>query len=156
MTAAVLVAAAGLWQVGHMTRFKPLKMPSAIATADRLIPPGSCVVTNDASLTIVANRFVSNVAECPSVVDSYGTFLAMTDGWTGGASPPVIRAAVRTWETWLARADYLWIDQASIGGQLPWTPALYSYIVSHFRLIALPSHRPAHDNIPRGGLYERR
>jgi alpha-1,2-mannosyltransferase len=156
MTAAVLAAAAGLWQVGQMTRLKPLVAPSTIATADRLIPPGSCVVTNEASLTIVANRFVSNVPGCPSVVDSYGSFLAMTDGWTLGASPPVIRAAVRTWETWLARADYLWIHPAGIGDQLPWTPAFYSYIVSHFRLIALPSQRPAHDNIPRGGLYERR
>jgi hypothetical protein len=156
MTAAVLVAGVGLWQVGGMTRFKPLVAPSAIATADQLIPPGSCVVTNDASLTIVANRFVSNVADCPSVVDSYGSFLAMTDGWTTGARPPVIRAAVRTWETWLAHAVYLWINRASIGGQLPWTPALYSYIVSHFRLVALAGDRPAQDNIPRGGLYERR
>ncbi len=114
------------------------------------------MVTNEASLTIVANRFVSDVPGCPSVVDSYGSFLAMTDGWTLGASPPVIRAAVRTWETWLARADYLWIDPAGIGDQLPWTPAFYSYIVSHFRLVALPSQRPAHGNIPRGGLYERR
>jgi hypothetical protein len=156
MTAAVLVAGVSLWQVGSMTRYKPLEMPSAIATADRLIPPGSCVVTNEASVTIVANRFISNVPGCPSVVDSYGTFLALTDGWTSGARPPVIRAAVRTWETWLARADYLWIDPAGSGGQLPWTPAFYSYIVSHFTLIALPSHRPAHDNIPRGGLYQRR
>ena len=156
MTAAVLIAGVGLWQVGQMTRLKPLETPSAIATADRLIPPGSCVVTNDASLTIVTNRFVSNVPGCPSMVDSYGTFLAMTDGWTLGASPPVIRATVRTWETWLARADYLWIDRAGIGDQLPWTPAFYSYIVSHFRLVALAGDRPARDNIPRGGLYERR
>jgi len=156
MTAAVLIAAAGLWQVGQMTRLKPLEIPSAIATADRIIPPGSCVVTNEASLTIAANRFVSNVPGCPSVVDSYGAFLAMTDGWTLGARPPVIRATVRTWETWLAHADYLWIDRASIGDELPWTPAFYSYIISHFRLIALAGDRPAQDNIPRGGLYERR
>jgi alpha-1,2-mannosyltransferase len=156
MTAAVLVAGVSLWQVGKMTRDKPLEIPSAIATADRLIPPGSCVVTNDASLTIVANRFVSNVPGCPSVVDSYGTFLAMTDGWTRGARPPVIRATVRTWEAWLAHANYLWIDRAGIGDELPWTPAFYSYIVSHFKLVALGGDRPALDNIPRGGLYQRR
>jgi alpha-1,2-mannosyltransferase len=156
MTVAVLAAGVGLWQVGEMTRFEPLVTPSAIATADRLIPPGSCVVTNDPSLTVVANRFVSNVAGCPSVVDSYGTFLALTDGWTSGARPAVIRATVRTWETWLAQADYLWIDPANISDELPWTPALYSYIVSHFRLVALAGHTPAQDNIPRSGLYERR
>jgi alpha-1,2-mannosyltransferase len=156
MTAAVLIAGVGLWQVGGMTRLKPLVAPSAIATADGLIPPGSCVVTNEASLTIVANRFVSNVPGCPLVVDSYGSFLAITDGWTRGASPPVIRATVRAWETWLAHADYLWINRANIGDELPWTPAFYSYIVGHFRLVALAHNRPAQDNIPRGGLYERR
>ena len=156
MLAAVLIAGAGLRQFGEMARLKPLESPSAIATADRLIPPGSCVVTNDASLTIAANRFVSNVAGCPSVVDSYGTFLAMTGGHTLGAKPPVVRSAARTWEAWLARADYLWIDPRNTHDQLPWTNAFYSYIASHFRLVALASHRRPENNIPRGGLYERR
>jgi len=156
MLAAVLIAGAGLRQFGEMARLKPLESPSAIATADRLIPPGSCVVTNEASLTIAANRFVSNVAGCPSVVDSYGTFLAMTGGHTLGAKPPVVRSAARTWEAWLARADYLWIDPRNTHDQLPWTNAFYSYIASHFRLVALASHRRPENNIPRGGLYERR
>jgi len=156
MLAAVLIAGAGLRQFGEMKHLKPLESPSSIATADRLIPAGSCVMTNEASLTIAANRFVSNVAGCPSVVDSYGTFLAMTGGHTLGARPPVVRSAVRTWEAWLARADYLWIDPQNTNDQLPWTHAFYSYIASHFRLIALASHRLPKNNIPRGGLYERR
>jgi hypothetical protein len=156
MTAAVLATGAGLWQVGQMTRLKSPVAPSAIATADQLIPPGSCVVTNSPSYTIAANRFVSDVPGCPSVVDSYGTFLALTDGRTLGARPPVVRSAAEAWQTWFAHADYLWLDPTGGENQIPWTPALYSYFAGHFRIIALPSHHPAHDNIPRGGLYERR
>jgi hypothetical protein len=156
MTAAVLAAGVGLWQVGQMTRLKSPVAPSAIATADGLIPPGSCVVTNDASLTIAANRFVSNVPGCPSVVDSYGTLLAMTGGQNLGASPRVVRSAAEAWQTWFAHADYIWLDPTAGAGQIPWTHALYSYFAGHFRLIALPSHHPAHGNIPRGGLYVRR
>jgi alpha-1,2-mannosyltransferase len=156
MLAAVLIAGAGLQQFGEMKHLKPLESPSALATADRLIPPGSCVVSNEASLTIAANRFDSNVAGCPSVVDSYGAFLAMTGGHTLGSRPPVLRSAVRTWEAWLARADYLWIDPQNTHDQLPWTRSFYYYIASHFRLVALASHHLGRGYIPRGGLYERR
>jgi alpha-1,2-mannosyltransferase len=155
MLAAILIAGASLWQFGQMAKLKPLEPPLSLAIADQLIPPGSCVVTNEASLTIAANRFVSNVPGCPSVVDSYGAFLAMTTGDTLAARPPVLRSAVRIWEAWLARADYLWIDPMNTGDQLPWTPAFYSYITSHFTLIALASSRHPKPNVPRAGLYER-
>jgi len=156
MLAAILIAGVSLWQFGQMAHLKPLEPPLSLATADQLIPPGSCVVTNEASLTIAANRFVSNVPGCPSVVDSYGAFLAMTTGDTLAARPRVLRSAVRIWEAWLARADYLWIDPMNNGDQLPWTPAFYSYITSHFTLIALASSRHPKPNVPRAGLYERR
>ena len=156
MTAAVLIAGVGLWQVGQMTRLKAPVAPSAIATADQLIPPGSCVVTNSPSYTIAANRFVSDVAGCSSVVDSYGTLMAMTGGQNLGARPPVVRSAAEAWQTWFAHADYIWLDPTGGENQIPWTHALYSYFAGHFRLVALPSHHPAHGNIPRGGLYVRR
>jgi alpha-1,2-mannosyltransferase len=156
MMAAVLIAGAGLWQFGQMAHLKPTKTPSVVATLDRLIPPGSCVVTNDVSFTIAANRFVSNVAGCPSVVDSYGTFLAMTDGRTGAAKPWVIRSVAMAWQTWFARADYVWLVSGDLKGEIPWTHPLYSYFVSHFRLVGLVSRFPAQGNVPRGALYQRR
>jgi len=155
IVAAVLIAGAGLWQLGQMAQLKPAVAPSVIATADRLIPPGSCVVTNDASFTISANRFVSNVAGCPSVVDSYGTFLAMTGGHIGNAEPRVIRSVATAWQTWFARADYVWLVSSNLKGEIPWTRSLYTYFTGHFRLVGLASPYPALDNVPRGGLYKR-
>jgi alpha-1,2-mannosyltransferase len=162
MTAAVLIAGAGLRQAGQMVQLEPLDAPSATAAADRLIPPGSCVVTNDASLTIAANRFVSNVAGCPLTVDSYGTFMAMTGGHIFHAKPQMVRSVVTAWQTWFAHADYIWLDPNGLKGQIPWTPALYSYFTTHFRLVGLASHHPSNGNgpdsgdVPRGGLYVRR
>jgi hypothetical protein len=156
MTAAVLVAAVSLWQVGRMTRVKSPIAPSVIATADQLIPPGSCVVTNNPSYTIAGNRFVSNVPGCPSVVDSFGTLMAMTGGQDLGARPRVIRSAAGAWQTWFAHADYVWLDPTGGAGQIPWTYALNSYLAGHFRLVAMPSHHPPHGYVPRGGLYQRR
>ena len=156
MLAAVLIAGAGLWQVGHVAHLKPSTAPPVIATLDRLIPPGSCVVTNDPSFTIAANRFVSNVAGCPSVVDSYGTFMAMTDGHVGRAGPRVIRSVAMAWQTWFAHAHYVWLVSADLKGEIPWTHSLYSYFASHFRLVGLASRHPGHGNVPRRGLYERR
>jgi hypothetical protein len=156
MLAAVLIAGAGLWQVGQVAHLKPSKTPWVIATLDRLIPPGSCVVTNDPSYTIAANRFVPNVAGCPSVVDSYGTLLAMTGGHTLGAKPRVIRSVAMAWQTWFARADYVWLVSADLKGEIPWTHSLYSYFAGHFRLVGLASSHPGHGNVPRRGLYERR
>jgi alpha-1,2-mannosyltransferase len=156
ITAVVLIAGVGIRQVGQVAHPQPSEPPSATAAADRLIPPGSCVVTNDASLTIAANRFVSDVAGCPSVVDSYGTFMAMTDGYTVRATPPVIRLVAMAWQAWFAHADYAWLEPTAISGQIPWTHALHSYFASHFRLVGLASPYPARGNVPRGGLYKRR
>lgn len=153
ITAAVLIAGVGIRQFGEITHLKA--WPSSSATADRLIPQGSCVVTNNASLTINANRFVSNAAGCPSVVDSYGTLMAMTDGYTVHAKPQVLRSVAGAWQTWFAHAGYVWLETGS-SGQIPWTHALHSYFVSHFKLIGLASYYPAEGNIPRGGLYIRR
>jgi len=156
ITAAVLIAGGGIWQFGQVAHLQPPEPSSATAAADRLIPQGSCVVTNDASFTITANRFVSNVAGCPSVVDSYGTFMVMTDGYLGRAKPSVLRSVATAWQTWFAHADYVWLETSDLKGQIPWTHALYSYFSSHFRLVGLASHDRSAGTVPPGGLYKRR
>jgi hypothetical protein len=76
--AVVVIAALGLRQFATETRLRT--STSLAARADRLIPPGSCVLTNDSSLTISADRFVPASPGCPAMTDAYGTLLAMTDG----------------------------------------------------------------------------
>ncbi len=83
--AVVVVAALGLRQFA--TEMRLSSSTSLAASADRLIPPGSCVLTNDSSLTVSAGRFAPATPGCPAMVDAYGTLLAMTDGRKLRATP---------------------------------------------------------------------
>jgi alpha-1,2-mannosyltransferase len=150
--AVVVIVALGLPQFSTETRLDT--STSFLADADRLIPPGSCVLTNDSSLTISADRFVPASPGCPAMVDSYGTLLAMTDGRKLLASPQQVLSVTALWSAELARAPYVWFESGS-QGQIPWTPALYAYFTAHFRLLGLVNGPGTH-NVPEGGLYARR
>jgi alpha-1,2-mannosyltransferase len=165
--AAMVIAALGLRQFAAETR---LHAPTSLAAqADRLIPPGSCVLSNDPSLTVSAGRFVPATPAtpatpaipaspgCPAMVDAYGTLLALTDGRKMFATPQEVRSVTALWYAGFARAPYVWLETGS-QGQIPWTPALYAYFTSHFRLLGLVNGSGvagAHD-VPEGGLYVRR
>jgi len=155
MVAAIVIAALGLRQFAAETR---LHAPTSLAAqADRLIPPGSCVLSNDPPLTVSAGRFVPATPAspgCPAMVDAYGTLLALTDGRKMLATPQEVRSVTALWYAGFTRASYVWLETGS-QGQIPWTPALYAYFTSHFRLLGLVNGAGAHD-VPEGGLYIRR
>jgi len=150
--AVAVIAALGLSQFAAETRTYALATPAA--RADQLIPPGSCVLTDDSSLTVSAGRFVPASPGCPAMVDSYGTLLAMTEGRKLFAPPAEVRSVTALWSAQFARAPYVWLESGS-QGRIPWTPALYAYFTSHFRLLGLVSGSGARD-VPKGGLYVRR
>jgi len=150
VVASVLIAGLGLRDFASETHL--LSWPSAAAKADRLIPPGSCVITNDPAFTIAADRFTSSAAGCPDMVDSYGTLIAMTDGLTNHAPQRTLDQVAARWQSEFARARYVWILTGS-WGQLPWTHGLYEYFSHHFRLIGLVGEHSGRKNVPRGGLY---
>jgi alpha-1,2-mannosyltransferase len=149
--ATVVIAGVGLRQLAAETK---LVAPSTSAAADKLIPAGSCVVTDDTSLTISANRFTSDTPACSPMVDSWGTLLAMTDGQKGHASPQVLAKVTAVWRSAFSDAQYAWIQPGS-QGQIPWTASLYAYFTSHFRLVGLVNGPGSRDE-PKGGLYARR
>ncbi len=69
---------------------------SEIAQAQRIIPPGACVATDQASYTIAINRFVSTVPGCSLMIDGVGTDYALSNGRngeTGAGSSPAVAAA---------------------------------------------------------------
>jgi hypothetical protein len=102
-----------------------------------------------------ANRFTSDAAGCPSLVDSSGTLLALTDGrGLEFGSPQQLHSVTALWRSAFSRARYIWIESSS-QRQIPWTPALYAYFTSHFKLIGLVNG-PGAGNAPEGGLYVRR
>ena len=150
--AVIVIAALGLRQFATETGLQA--SDGLAARADRLIPPGYCVLTNDPSLTVSADRFASASPACPAMVDAYGTLLAMTDGRKMLATPQQVRSVTALWSAELARAPYVWLETGS-QGQIPWTAALYAYFTSHFRLLGLVNGPGAHD-VPEGGLYVRR
>jgi len=153
--AVVVIAALGLRQFVAETG---LQAPASLtAGADRLIPPGSCVLSNDPSLTVSADRFAPASPACPAMVDAYGTLLAMTDGRKMLAPPQQVRSVTALWGAQFARARYVWLETGS-EGQIPWTPALYAYFTSHFRLLGLVNGPgvPGARDVPEGGLYVRR
>jgi hypothetical protein len=128
---------------------------SPAAAADRLIPPRSCVLTNQASLTVAADRFVPGAPGCPAMVDSYGTLIAMTGGHQMAAKPEVLAAVTALWRSAFAHAGYVWLESPT-QGVIPWTPGLHDYFASHFRLIAFAGAHSGGPDVPRGGLYIRR
>jgi hypothetical protein len=124
------------------------------AAAARLIPAGACVLTNDAAFTVAANRFNSEVPGCPSMVDSYGTYFAMTGGRFRAAGPAVLSTVTTLWQTDLAHAQYVWFTSGT-GHQIPWTPQLYAYFVANFQLIGLAAVDWTNPAVPCPGLYIR-
>jgi hypothetical protein len=103
-------------------------IPAAI---DRLIPPGACVLTDQATVTLAANRFVSTDPNCPKLIDSLGTTLALSDGLkpgTGAAKVPRVNAA---WHQAFSQAQYVLLTAAN-GRRIAWSPQLKAYLASHF------------------------
>ena len=154
VVAATVIAAVGLRQFAAETRLS-VSTTTLAAGADPLIPPGSCVLTNDSSLTVAVDRFTpDDAAGCPALVDAYGTLLAMTDGRKTMAKGQQVSDVTAVWHSAFAQARYVWLLTGS-QGQIPWTAALYAYFTSHFKLIGLVNGPGAHD-VPEGGLYVRR
>ena len=110
----------------------PLRQPSGQAMA-HLIPKGACVVTDEASLTISADRFADLPPGCPDIIDALATTLVLSNGVSvqGGADHmPLVVAA---WRSWLGKADYVWLSPAhGSRRRIPWTPALSAWFNANF------------------------
>jgi hypothetical protein len=101
------------------------------ARIDSLIPPGACVLSDQVSVTLAANRFVSTDPNCPRMVDSLGTTLALSDGLkpqTGAANVPRVNAA---WDQAFSHAQYV-ILTATNQRRIAWSPQLEAYFAGHF------------------------
>ena len=131
------VAVAGLVLVvlaGFQARFEsgtPKVIGPIPARIDATIPPGACVLTDQVSVTLAANRFVSDVPGCPLMVDSLGTDLALSNGLkptTGAANVPKVAAF---WNQAFSHAQYV-ILTATNTRRIAWTPALEVYLKDHF------------------------
>jgi hypothetical protein len=103
---------------------------SALTAIGDLIPPGTCLLTDQASLLISADRFTSAAPGCPVVVDGAGTSYALGHGHsalTASAEPAV--AAV--WQQAFSAAHYVLLTPYN-RYRIAWSPQLRTYFSGHF------------------------
>jgi alpha-1,2-mannosyltransferase len=131
MTAAATIAVLTVFQVIVESHNYTSVPPTEIAVVQRLIPPGACVATDQASYTIAIDRFVSTVPQCSLMIDGLGTDYALSNGrnpQTGAGSSPAVETA---WMSAFRAAKYAWLTIEAYR-RIPWTPRLAAYFDSHF------------------------
>lgn len=108
-------------------RQDPVNWPALAA----VIPSGSCVTSDDATLVIEADRFLAAAPGCPNVDDADGTWMAEDPGQPTGVQSAADAALVDTWRGWFARSEYVAL-RAPFSFRIPFTPALRRYFAAHF------------------------
>jgi hypothetical protein len=110
----------------------PVKVIGPIpATIDRIIPPGACVLTDQVSVTLAANRFVSDVPGCSQMVDSLGTDLALSNGLRPTTGAEYVPAVAAAWNQAFSHAQYVILTPTNTR-RIAWGPALKAYLNDHF------------------------
>jgi len=113
----------------------PAHAPASPANVSALVPAGSCLVADQVSFAIAANRFTAPSADCPDVVDSLAATLALSGGVSpqGGAgkAPNVVAA----WEAVYSEAQFAWVS-GNAKTRIPWTGEFAAWFASHFHPVA--------------------
>ncbi len=133
--AAALLALFAVIQVGTEGGLRPYISPAAITATSKAIPRGSCVVSDEVSYLLMANRFSSDVAGCSQLVDGLGTDLALSGGLTPATGAGRVRAVAATWRSAFSHASYALLSVWN-ARRVAWTPALRAYFRAHFALAA--------------------
>jgi alpha-1,2-mannosyltransferase len=129
--AVVILAIAGI----EARELAPAHVPASPANVSALVPAGSCLVADQVSFAIAADRFAAPSPGCPDLVDSLAVTLALSGGVSpqGGAGQSA--KVIAGWETIFGQAKYVWLSGGA-PARIPWTPALQSWFSAHFRLLA--------------------
>jgi hypothetical protein len=144
-----LIAVAGVLVLGlavfQARELAGLRAPN-IYPDKAAIPAGSCVVSDEVSLTLAANRF-STGPGCPAVLDSLATTLVEDNGISvqGGAKSSA--RAVAGWRWIFSHTEYVWLSGDS-DRRIPWTRPLTTWFYQHYRRLHV------HHGI--GRVYKRR
>jgi glycosyl transferase family 87 len=130
VTAVTVVVLASLQAAaeGNMASAIPA---TEISYAQKAVPPGSCVVTDQVSYTIAINRFVSTRPGCPLMVDGVGADYTLSRGHNGLTGAGRTAAVEQMWMSAFRAAQYLWLTSEA-DRRIPWTPQLLAYFHAHF------------------------
>jgi alpha-1,2-mannosyltransferase len=130
---AILVMAIAQFDAEAGLRASP--SPADVAAARRIIPPGACVLADQVSYAIAADRFISSVPGCSLMVDSVGTDYSLSGGQnaaTGAGRSPAVRAA---WLAALRPAQYVWLSGLAAKRVPLRAPQVAAYFKRNFRLV---------------------
>ena len=130
-TAAVLLAGCTVAGFAAEDKLRPDVSPATIAAAARRIPPGSCVVTDEVSLVLLADRFTAAAPGCAPVLDGLGTDLALSGGLKPATGAGRVPAVAAVWWQAFRHAGFVWLSRLN-SRRIAWTPALRGYFRSHF------------------------
>jgi alpha-1,2-mannosyltransferase len=133
---AVLIVLVAVVQIRELY---PTRHSGAEAVAHE-IPPGACLVTDEVSLSIAADRFANLPAGCPDIIDSLADTLVLTNGVSVYGGALNMPAVVGQWQTWFSKADYVWLspDRGS-RRRIPWTDGLSAWFNANFVKIGVSS-----------------
>jgi alpha-1,2-mannosyltransferase len=121
----------------HPGHSYPQMTPSATALVQRMqqvIPPGACVLSDQTSYLLVANRFTSNVPGCSQMVDSVGTDLAYSGGLRSTTGAGKVPAVAALWRTAFDHAQWVMLSYQN-RLRVAWNPSLLAYFHQHFTLV---------------------
>ena len=104
---------------------------SEISAAERVIPPGACVLSDQMSYTIAIDRFASDVPGCSTMVDGVGSDYALSGGRNGLTGAGTVPAVEQLWMSAFRAAQYLWLTSDNTR-RIPWTPRLRAYFLANF------------------------
>jgi Glycosyltransferase family 87 len=132
--AAVVILVMAVVQFGWESNNTPHLRQSVVTTAQRLIPPGSCLLADEVSFAVMTNRLVSDVPGCSLLLDSTGTNYALSHGRDPETGAAKYKAVDAVWTYAFDHAQYVWLSGLN-NHRVAWTPALRSYFQSHFTRI---------------------
>jgi alpha-1,2-mannosyltransferase len=142
-TALVVVASVQAWELSRLRAVD-------VAADAALIPPGACVVSDEISLAIAANRFTAGSGGCPDVLDALAVTLVAGEGVSVQGGAKALPRVAAQWRAYFARARYVWLSGTS-DRRIPWTGGLQAWFARNFR----PLHPPA-GQFSEGQVYVRR
>jgi hypothetical protein len=136
--AGAIVIVLAVVQANGETHLTPHGNPPA--AADRIIPPGACVLTDEVAFTILADRFVSDLPGCSLMVDGLGTDLALSHGLKPSTGAGKVPAVAAVWRSAFDHAQYVWLTTLN-ARRIPWTPALRAYFSKDFVVVLKDGRR---------------
>ena len=133
------------WVAGLVLLVLPLAAPgadysptptyvNALPAIDQVIPPGACVLSDQASLLISLDRFDTSVPGCSIMVDGTGTAYTLGHGQIA-ATAGRVPAVAALWRQGFDAASYVLLT-AYNPNRIAWTPSLKAYFSHHFTRVS--------------------